>query len=56
MKNTAPAPRPPEPNPLWRRAPVQIGQSGRTAWVDAMLLHDVAEHYRIFNVNKGRVP
>lgn len=52
MKSPKPAPLPPA-NPLWRRAPVRVSKDGRTAWVDAMLLHDIAEHNRIFKVNEG---
>lgn len=52
MKSPKPAPLPPA-NPLWRRAPVRISPNGRSAWVDAMLLHDIAEHNRIFKVNEG---
>lgn len=52
LTRTKPAPLPPA-NPLWRRAPVRVSPNGRSAWVDAMLLHDIAQHYRIFKVNEG---
>lgn len=46
-KRPAPAQAPalPPPNPMWKRSPAFA--RGNVMAVDGMLLHDLAEHYRV---------
>lgn len=47
-RTPAQAPALPPPNPMWKRSPAFA--RGNVMVVDAMLLHDLAEHYRIHGI------
>ena len=40
----------PPPNPAWRYSPPVQSKDGKVVWLDAMVLHTVAEHYRIAGI------